>query len=161
MKQAGIQIRIAIAEDASAISAVLAESFVEYESLYTPEGFAATTPDVDQILKRMTEGPMWVALHNGVVVGTVSAVSKGSALYIRGMAVLPAVRGRKVGELLLKEIENYAATHGHRRLILSTTPFLSRAIRLYERFGFERSSEGPNDLFGTPLFTMMKELITT
>lgn len=153
-----IKIRPAGEDDAKAIVAVLAESFVEYESLYTAEGFAATTPGSDQIVKRMTEGPMWVALESDVVVGTVAAVPRGSELYIRGMAVLPAMRGRKVGALLLEEIESYAAGHGHQTLILSTTPFLDRAIRLYERCGFQRSNDGPNDLFGTPLFTMVKPL---
>jgi ribosomal protein S18 acetylase RimI-like enzyme len=43
-----------------------------------------------------------------------------------------------------------------RRLFLSTTPFLDRAISLYERFGFQRNEEGLRELFGTPLFTMEK-----
>ncbi|HKO97533.1 MAG TPA: GNAT family N-acetyltransferase, partial [Pyrinomonadaceae bacterium] len=158
MKQSRVEIRMAVAGEASAIASVLADSFAEYQALYTDEGFAATTPDTDRIRKRMSEGPLWVALQDEVVVGTVAAVSKGPAFYIRGMAVLPAVRGQKVGELLLAEIENYAAVHGHQTLRLSTTPFLSRAIRLYEHFGFQRSSEGPHDLFGTPLFTMVKIL---
>jgi ribosomal protein S18 acetylase RimI-like enzyme len=41
-------------------------------------------------------------------------------------------------------------------MLLSTAPFLDRAIRLYERFGFRRTNEGPHDLFGTPLFSMEK-----
>jgi hypothetical protein len=41
---------------------------------------------------------------------------------------------------------------------LHTTPFLSRAIRCYERFGFVRSQDPPSNLFGTPLFTMEKQL---
>jgi len=28
----------------------------------------------------------------------------------------------------------------------------------YERFGFERTDDGPFDLFGTPLFTMVEPL---
>jgi hypothetical protein len=43
-------------------------------------------------------------------------------------------------------------------LFLSTTPFLTHAIVLYEGLGFQRSNEGPHDLFGTPLFTMVKTL---
>ena len=43
-------------------------------------------------------------------------------------------------------------------MFLSTTPFLESAIRLYEKFGFQRTSDGPLDLFGTPLFTMQKSL---
>lgn len=155
-KEPGIEIRMAVEDDASAIASVLSESFVEYKSSYTDGGFTATTPTSDQVRNRMNEGPVWVALLNEVIVGTASAVPKGEALYIRGMAVLPAARGHKVGELLLKQIENYAAAHGYKSLVLSTTPFLARAIRLYEHFGFCRSSEGPHDLFGTPLFSMVK-----
>ena len=149
---------MAIPNDASSIALVLYQSFVEYRSSYTDEGFSATTPTADQIQTRMKEGPVWVALHENAIVGTVSAVPKGEALYIRGMAVLPTARGQGVGELLFRHVESFASAQGHKRLFLSTTPFLARAIRLYENLGFRRSSEGPHDLFGTPLFTMLKSL---
>lgn len=154
-----IQIRRAVPNDAPSISSVLHESFAEYEKFYTPAGFAATTPDHGQIRERLREGPVWVAVHLEAIVGTASAVVKDEGLYIRGMAVLPSARGHRIGELLLEEIEGYAAAHNCRRLSLSTTPFLSRAIKLYEHSGFRRSErEGPHDLFGTPLFTMVKTL---
>lgn len=101
---------------------------------------------------------MWVALRDNKIVGTVSVVPKDGSLYIRGMAILPAARGGRIGELLLKQIESFAVEHSYQRLSLSTTPFLSRAIRLYEKFGFRRNGEGPHDLFGTPLVTMEKIL---
>jgi len=157
MNHSGIEIRTASADEASEIAAVLSESFIEYQPLYTEAGYAATTPPSDQLKQRMNEGPLWVAVLERVV-GTVSAVPKDKDLYIRGMAVLPSVRGQKVGELLLQVIETYAAENGFQKLILSTTPFLDRAIRLYERFGFVRSDDGPHDLFGTPLFSMEKHL---
>ena len=156
-----IHIRIGTPDDAPAIASVLYESFLQYEDSYTPEAFAATTPSSDNIKKRMSEGPVWVALLDGAVVGTVAAVFKGEGLYIRGMAVLPAARGHRIGELLLQQIETFASAQGCRRLFLSTTPFLSRAIRLYEHAGFQRTSEGPHDLFETPLFTMTKTLGTS
>jgi putative acetyltransferase len=162
MKQNGpsIQIRAAGPDDALSVASVLDESFAEYKSFYTHEAFAATTPTAEQIMCRLREGPAWVALRDGAVVGTVAAVDrgvdKGEALYIRGMAVLPTARGQAIGELLLKRVEGFAAAHGYKRLVLSTTPYLTRAIRLYEHIGFRRSDEGPHDLFGTPLFTMVK-----
>ena len=156
-----IRIRIALPEDAASIATVLHQSFVEYESSYTPEGFAATTPTSDQILRRMMEGPVWVAVDDDLILGTVSVAPEGESLYIRGMAILPAARGYGIGELLLRHVESYAYARNHKRLFLSTTPFLSRAIRLYERFGFRRSSEGPHELFGTPLFTMEKVVETS
>ncbi|MFL5704814.1 MAG: hypothetical protein ACJ8AG_18560, partial [Ktedonobacteraceae bacterium] len=63
-------------------------SFVEYESVYTPEAFAATTPTPEQIQHRMSEGLMWVALQDETIVGSVSVVPKSGSLYIRGMAIL-------------------------------------------------------------------------
>jgi putative acetyltransferase len=157
-KTTTIRIRMAAHGDVPSIAAVLHESFIEYKSSYTQEAFASTTPAGDQIQNRMKEGPIWVALKDDAIVGTVSAVPKGEALYIRGMAILPAARGQRVGLLLLREVESFASESGFKRLYLSTTPFLSRAIRLYEHYGFRHSSEGPHNLFGTPLFTMEKFL---
>ncbi|MBD0372036.1 MAG: GNAT family N-acetyltransferase [Pyrinomonadaceae bacterium] len=153
-----VRIRRAIADDAVSIASVLYESFLEYESSYTPEAFAATVSSPGQILERLSEGPVWVALTDGKVIGTVSAVVKAEGLYIRGMAVKPSGRGSGIGERLLKCAEDFAIENGCTRLFLSTTPFLARAIRLYEQSGFSRNNEGPHELWGTPLFTMVKDL---
>lgn len=157
-KRQTLEIRLAIMDDAPSISRVLLQSFIEYKSEYTPEGFAATTPTVEQIKQRLTEGPVWVALLEGTVVATVSAVLQGESLYARGMAALPSARGHRIGKLLMDSVKDFASAHECKRLFLSTTPFLSRAIALYERLGFVRTAEGPHDLFGTPLFTMEKML---
>ncbi len=153
-----VTIRHATLEDLPSVSSLMHESFIEYRPSYTEEAFAATTPGSDELAKRMAEGPMWVATQDDVLVGTVSALPLGDEFYIHGMAVLPEVRGLGLGELLLKTVEDCAHAQGYKRLTLSTTPFLLRAIRLYERFGFQRISDGPHELFGTPLFTMTKAL---
>ena len=151
-----IQIRAATLEDIPTIAFVLRESFLEFEPLNTPGGFAATTPNDDQIRVRWSEGPVWVAISDGAVVGTVAAVVQKESHYVRSMAVLPTARGRDAGKSLLKEVEGYALEQGCTRLYLSTTPFLAQTIRLYERYGFQRIPEGPTDLFGTSLITMEK-----
>ncbi|HEY6370340.1 MAG TPA: GNAT family N-acetyltransferase [Candidatus Sulfotelmatobacter sp.] len=153
-----IQIRHAGPQDAEAIADVLYESFLEYQVLYTREGFEATTPHADQILARLREGPVWVAVRDETVLGSVAAVVKGPSVYMRGMAVLPAARGLRVGARLLRCVEDWACSQGFRRVFLSTTPFLKAAISLYESAGFRRTDEGPRDLFGTPLCTMEKNL---
>ena len=134
------------------------DSFVEYESLYTPDGFAATAISVEQIAGRIAEGPVWIAERDEIIVGTVSVVPQGESLYIRGMAVLPSARGMRIGATLLTQVEQFALAGDFKRLVLSTTPFLNRAIQLYEHFGFRRTTGGSNDLCGTPLFTMEKRL---
>lgn len=106
----------------------------------------------------MSEGPLWVAIQNEQVVGTVSSILKGDVVYIRGMAISPTARGQGIGTILLKQVEQFAHEQNTTHLILETTPFLTWAISLYEHFGFQRSDEGSRDFLGTPLFTMVKML---
>jgi GNAT superfamily N-acetyltransferase len=155
---AEVQIRLAQSGDAEAIAAVLLRSFEEYMSAYTEAAFATTTPTSNQIAARMSEGPIWLALDAQKAVGTISVAPREQGLYVRSMAVVPEARGKGVGDLLLSQVESFAREHGYKRLFLSTTPFLARAIRLYERWGFTQTGDGPHDLFGTPLFTMVKDL---
>jgi GNAT superfamily N-acetyltransferase len=157
IENAEVLIRRAEPADASLVASVLHDAFVEFRPLYTAEGFSATAVSTQVIAERMKAGPVWVALDGERVIGTASAVPKESSLYLRGMAVLPAARGLRIGERLLQEVEAFARDQGHFRLSLSTTPFLSAAIRLYTRCGFQRCA-GTDDLFGTPLFTMEKAL---
>jgi putative acetyltransferase len=153
-----VEIRRAVDEDAAAIAGVLRESFIEFRALYTDGGFAATALSAEEVLARMREGPVWVALREDVMLGTVAAVAKDKSVYIRGMAVLPVARGAGAGARLLRQVEDWARSEEFNRLFLSTTPFLHSAIRLYERFDFRRTDEGLHDLFGTPLFTMEKTI---
>ena len=159
MGPADIEIRRGCPEDSAAIAAVLRDAFAEYRDLYTEGGFAATTPDQKKVLRRMQEGPVWVAVRDNVVLGTVAAVLEGApSVYIRGMAVLPTARGTGAGTALLRCVEAWSAAQGCTRLFLSTTPFLFSAIHLYEKAGFRRTNDDLHDLFGTPLFTMEKTI---
>ena len=155
-----VLIRNAVMDEAASISSVLYQSFVEFEPLYTIAAFAATAPSSNRVQNRWSEGPVWVAAEGSQIVGTVSAVPKPEGLYLRSMAVLPSHRGQKIGYILLQVAEHFANIRNIRRMFLSTTPFLMGAIRLYEQFGFQRTDEGPHELFGTPLFTMVMLLET-
>jgi len=153
-----ILIRRAVIDEAPIIARVLYQAFVEYEAQYTPAAFAATTPTSDQIRERWSDGPVWVAVQGNQLIGTIAAVPKSEGLYIRSMAVLPSHRGHGIGFVLLQEVEQFAIAQGVQCMFLSTTPFLTGAIRLYDQFGFQRSNDAPHELFGTPLFTMVKQL---
>ena len=155
-----ILIRNAVMDEAASIASVLYRAFAEFEPLYTPAAFAATAPTSDQIQKRWSDGPVWVMADGNQIVGTISAAPKPEGLYIRSMAVLPSHRSQKIGYRLLQTAEHFANIRNIRRMFLSTTPFLMEAIRLYEQFGFQRTDDGPHELFGTPLFTMAMLLET-
>jgi GNAT superfamily N-acetyltransferase len=141
---------------ASAIAHVLNEAFADLRPLYTEESYAATVLEPEGVLVRMSEGPVWVALVADEVVGTCSAKRVDDGLYLRGMAVSPRMRGRGVGQMLLSTAEKFAEDTGCRRLRLSTTPFLTAAIALYERCGYVR--DGERAWLGVTLIDMHREL---
>jgi GNAT superfamily N-acetyltransferase len=144
--------------DAAAVERVLLAAFLEFKDVYTKRAFAATAITADEVRRRIEEGPVWVAVVGSEIVGTVSAVKKADEVYVRGMAVVPSTRGRAMGRRLLDQVEQFAVANGCQRLSLMTTPFLVRAIQLYERAGFVRAVDGESDLFGTPLFAMTKKI---
>jgi ribosomal protein S18 acetylase RimI-like enzyme len=153
-----VDVRRATASDADAIASLLHVAFQEFERVYTRAGYAATTPDAERIRERLAEGPIWVAHGGDGIVGTVAAVERADGAYVRSLAVAPAARGHRAGLQLMRELERFARDRRAARMYLSTTPFLFSAIRLYERLGFRRTGEPPDDIFGTPLLTMARRI---
>lgn len=153
----GAVLRKARSTDARSISALLRLAFQEFEPLYTPEAFLATVQPESGILKRMEEGPVWVAEDAEGIIGTVSAVRAESAIMIRGMAVDPRARGLKIGKAFLDLTETFAHEAGLDRMSLYTTGFLLSAIRLYQSSGFAFTGRNVSP-HGTELLQMMKIL---
>jgi ribosomal protein S18 acetylase RimI-like enzyme len=93
-----------------------------------------------------------VAVDDGTegVIGTVVYARPGSPLQdlaeedeaeFRMLAVLPAARGRGVGESLVQACIAKAKQDGHPRIVLSTGPEMVAAHRLYDRLHFRRATE--------------------
>ena len=151
------KIRRAVPNDAAAVAALLYKAFVEYKSSYTEKGFEATTPELDEIERRVTKKAVWVVTDSNTIVGTVSVFPQNDQLYVRSLAVSPDARGKGVGKMLMDHVHEMAFANGCSLIKLTTTPFLLPAIKLYEQFGFE--AQGNDDLFGTPLIWMTKSLV--
>lgn len=154
-----VEIRLSVPEESAVIASVLREAFAEFATDYTPDAFAVVTPQADEVVGRFDEGPIWVAVNAGEIVGTVSVVPEPEWLYIRSMAVLPTAQGLGVGHKLLVAVEEYGIEKGFGKLFLYTTNFSSAAIRLYEKNGFrlDRYTTG-DEWFGTPGFSMEKNI---
>ena len=143
-------------EDAALIASLIYESFEEYRPLYTDKGFAATTPAANEVEERINKKAVWLVLSNDKPAGTVSVFPRGDQLFVRSMAVSPRAQRKGIGKILMEHVHEMAYSNGCSTITLNTTTFLLDAIRLYERFGFERVGIG--DLFGTPLIKMAKNL---
>lgn len=154
-----IIVRRAVRTDAPVIADVLREAFREYQQFYSPEAYVGTIPGAARILDRLAEGPTWIAVADGQVVGTASAVHKGEHLSLRSVAVRPSARGKGVARKLLVVAESYAVEQACIGLHLETTPFLQTAIHFYRRHGFDLVDTPPRDWYGTPLLTMRKSIV--
>ena len=57
--------------------------------------------------------------------------------YLGGLAIHPSLSGKGLGSIMMKEILDYAKKTGILRIELSAAVINEKAIRLYEKAGFE------------------------
>jgi len=72
--------------------------------------------------------------------------SKGDTAYLHKLYLLPEVTGKGLGAELLKEVHRRAKQAGLRYIELGVNKYNHKAIRAYERFGFERIQSVCNDI---------------
>jgi len=77
--------------------------------------------------------------------------------HIRGMAVRPEWQGAGVAAQLLQCVESELRNRKCSRVSLDTTAPLQRAMRFYERNGYQRSGK-VTDFFGMTLIEYIKKL---
>jgi len=75
--------------------------------------------------------------HKPIGCGALSEYDSNS-MEIKRMYVLPEVRGKRIGTLILSELENWAKDLGRTKCILFTGLNQPEAIRLYERNAYRQ-----------------------
>ena len=131
-----IEYRLARPEESDAISELLLESFGLFEAEYTPGAFKYTTPDTEEVRGRFDEGPIWVAMDQGSMIGTVSGMAETDRFYVRSMAVRPDAQRLGLGQRMLEILEAFARDKDFKLIYIYTTHVLPGAKRLYEKNGF-------------------------
>jgi len=154
-----VTIRKATAVDAQGILDSLAEAFAPYRESYTTGAFADTVLTQDSLVRRLTDMTILVAVdEDGSVMGTVSyQVQEHAEGHIRGMAVRARWQGLGVAKALLDEAEAGLRQLRCTAISLETTRPLERAIRFYEKSGFQATAE-ITDFFGMDLLHYRKAL---
>lgn len=92
-------------------------------------------------------GRMYLALVGGKAAGCV-ALTRNDDEYceIKRLYVRPEYRGRRISSALTRQVINDAREIGYQYMRLDTFPFMDKAIKLYETFGFysiERYNDNP------------------
>lgn len=152
------KVRQATSADAPAILSCLAAAFEPYRNNYTPEAFTDTVLTPGTVHQRLASMSIFVAEGDEQIVGTIACGALDHAEgHLRGMAVLPGWQGRGVSEALLHSAEAELASRNCSRITLDTTEPLQRAMKFYEKHGYQRSGK-ISDFFGMPLHEYVKQL---
>lgn len=122
---------------------------------YLAEGLLDDAGDYETHLRdaadRAERAELLVAVDDsGIVLGSVTVARSGTPyariardgeLEFRMLASAPSVRGRGIGELLTRAVLDRSRELGCARVVLGVADNNARAIRLYERLGFQRLPE--------------------
>lgn len=156
-KQPELEIRLAVPGDELAIAEVLFEAFSTVREHYTDEAFEVVTPSAEAVRARFEEGPMWVAVLDSRIVGTVSVIFEPEGVYIRSMAVRADAQGLGIAHRLMEAIDEFWKTTARDRIFLYTTYFTTGARQLYEKHGYRWVRDTTADeWYGTPGLEMEK-----
>ena len=157
---ATVSFRKATSEDSPGILACLREAFEEFRERYTPAGFLDTVLTPKTLAKRLETMNVFVAVNSREqVVGTItSSVVSLEQGHLRGMAVLPSLRGSGIAGQLLSRAESELHQLKCMRVTLDTSEPLLRAMRFYEKHGYRRSGK-TKDFFGMLLIEYQKTLL--
>jgi ribosomal protein S18 acetylase RimI-like enzyme len=137
-----VLIRRAAPDDYETVGRITEAAYEEF--LEGPEDYYRT--HLRDAARRDREAELWVAVDGGgEVLGSVTSCPPGSPWRelsldgegeFRMLAVAPAVRGRGVGEALVRHCEDRARTAGAVRMWLSTLDEMTHAQRIYARLGY-------------------------
>lgn len=145
-------IRDAQEKERSIIRDVTLSAYTEYQTTMPPRFWAQYQRNLLATLDG--EGPYEciVAEQHGLIVGSVLLYPPAGDAYtgaaisipcpeVRLLAVLPEMRGRGIGNALMRECERRARNAGATALGLHTMEIMQAAVHLYERMGFIRTPE--------------------
>jgi ribosomal protein S18 acetylase RimI-like enzyme len=126
-----------------------------YESLPVDHLWGGYEADILDVAGRAKAADVLVAVDNREVVGAVTFVSDPKSHWLewsepgevqfRLLAVDPALRGRGIGEALVRECMTRA---DDRPIIIHTTRWMDAAQRIYARLGFVRRPDRDVDESG-------------
>lgn len=84
------------------------------------------------------KGALLLAKVDGIYVGTVGLRESGPGVAeMKRMYVLPEYQGRGIGKSLSEAFVEQASQMGYSSIRLDSIPELGKALRLYQRLGFE------------------------
>jgi len=134
-------IRAILPADDAAIAKIIRDVLSEFGANKPGTAYYDSTTDSLSELFTRTGSIYYVAIHNNQLIGGAGIFpSDGLApdtCELVKMYLSPQARGRGLGRLLIEKALSFATQYGYRYVYLETMPELNRAMKIYEKFGFE------------------------
>jgi ribosomal protein S18 acetylase RimI-like enzyme len=152
------------AADAPQVDRLALAAFAQFEAHYSD--WPAMAASLGRMAMLAESGDIILAEHADQIIGAVVYVAPGRPKpscfdaawpIIRMLVVDPNSRGLGAGRALTEECIKWAQRHGSPVIALHTSPFMTVALAMYVRMGFERLRDGPF-IFGAPTSVYLKPL---
>jgi ribosomal protein S18 acetylase RimI-like enzyme len=145
--------------DIKDIHIILLEAFKPYKKYYTSKAFNATILTPAKIKNRLKRKNtiVLVVLYNKTIVGTVTILCIENILSIMSMAVKPNFQNKGIGQYILEEIIKFAKKRYVTEILLESFFPLTKAMNLYNQFGFIRTGKKRN-YYGIELIEMKRKI---
>ncbi len=125
-------IRLARAEEASVVAAIVHAAYVGYQtSIGTTPG-----PMLDDYDDLVARGLVHVLEENGDILGLVVLIPEERAMLLDNVAVRPQAQGRKLGSRLIAFAEQQARAAGYGSIRLYTQELMTENRARYAHLGF-------------------------
>jgi ribosomal protein S18 acetylase RimI-like enzyme len=98
-------------------------------------------------------GEVWVAEHDGRLVGVVVLAIEPDHLQLDNIAVAPEVQGLGIGAQLLELADREALRQGRAEVRLYTNEQMTENLAYYPRHGYQETHRGSADGFNRVYFT--------
>ncbi|MET0525638.1 MAG: GNAT family N-acetyltransferase [Nocardioides sp.] len=150
-----VLVRPARRRDYPAIRRILRDAYREYAASMPPPMFKRYLLDLVDLDRHARLGTLLVAEVDGRICGSASFYPEASRQELgwpagwaggRGLAVHRAARHHGVARALIAECERRAREVGAPVFAFHTTPFMTRAVSLYDGLGYVRAPEYDLDL---------------
>lgn len=112
------------------------------------------------ILDNEGRGRVWLAERHGELVGCSAMADRGTRGQLRWVLLSPDMRGKGIGEKLIRAAMDYAREQDFEEVFLETTEGLDASMAIYNKLGFEIAEQQTKALWGYPqnVIIMIKKL---
>ena len=134
-----MHIRIATADDAGTLAAIINRAFVV--EAFFKIGERTSSADVVGLMRE--GGTFLIAEDNGTPVGCVFVKAKGATGYFGMLSVDPGQQGKGLGRVLIDASEAHLRDRGCGNVEIEIVNLREELPQFYEKFGYRKTEERP------------------